>query len=205
MDAKKIRNPYYDEFLVARNDPDAISWDFQYGFTHKYAWAVPTPKALNTVAEFCPNGIVELGAGTGYWASLLRAMGVDVLAFDASPVQNNNNRHHRNAKPWTPIRRGFSTEAARHSDRVLMLSWPPKAPRPLSHRALAHYTGDKLVYVGQPKGGVTATPEFHDMLETDWELVLKMRLPNWKHIYNALYLYRRKTSVQSRQPESERR
>ena len=31
-------------------------------------------------------GIVEVGAGTGYWSWLLRSMGLDVVALDRSPV-----------------------------------------------------------------------------------------------------------------------
>lgn len=192
MNAKKLKNPYFEQFAAARKHTDAWQWDFQHSYNHKYSWAVPTPRALNEIAKFAPEGIIELGAGTGYWASLLREMGLDVLAFDASPVQLNRNRHHWNAKPHTAIRRGYAPEAGRHSDRVLMLCWPPQRHRPLSHRALAHYTGNKLIYIGQPAGGLTATVRFHEMIARDWELVFKLRLPFWKGIENNMYFYRRK-------------
>jgi hypothetical protein len=32
--------------------------------------------------------VVEVGAGTGYWAALLRARGVDVVAYDVRPPQH---------------------------------------------------------------------------------------------------------------------
>src|SRR3979411_2575044 len=41
----------------------------------RYAFAVPTDAALATLGRYAP--IVELGAGTGYWAFLLRGRGVD--------------------------------------------------------------------------------------------------------------------------------
>ena len=49
----------------------------------RYAWAVPDERALRILEHFGP--IVEVGAGKGYWASLLAARGVDVVAYDAMP------------------------------------------------------------------------------------------------------------------------
>ena len=46
----------------------------------KYAWAIPDERALQILASFSP--LIEIGAGRGYWARLLRDQGVDILAFD---------------------------------------------------------------------------------------------------------------------------
>jgi hypothetical protein len=51
-----------------------------------YSWAVPTDEAIAAIANASPFGVVEVGAGTGYWAMLLRHRGVDVLAYDRTPV-----------------------------------------------------------------------------------------------------------------------
>ncbi|EKX39850.1 hypothetical protein GUITHDRAFT_143229 [Guillardia theta CCMP2712] len=51
-----------------------------------YAWSVPCEEALRSIAQASPNGILELGAGTGYWASLLRSRGVPVVCYDRVPV-----------------------------------------------------------------------------------------------------------------------
>jgi hypothetical protein len=76
---------------------------------------------------------------------------------------------------------------------VLMLCWPQwKTHQPMSHRALANFTGDKLIYIGQKAGGVTGTAKFHAMLERDWQLVTRHRLLNWKGIEDSVYFYRRK-------------
>src|SRR5712675_189481 len=48
-----------------------------------FSWAVPNAPALEVLAAHAP--LVECGAGMGYWAALLRARGVDVLAYDAAP------------------------------------------------------------------------------------------------------------------------
>ncbi|GJP35479.1 hypothetical protein CLOM_g19996 [Closterium sp. NIES-68] len=54
-----------------------------------YAWAVPTEAALAAIKSAAgEEGIVEVGAGTGYWAALLRRRGVDVAAYDWTPLDS---------------------------------------------------------------------------------------------------------------------
>ena len=43
----------------------------------EYAWALPDERALRVLEAYAP--LVEVGAGKGYWASLLHARGVDVV------------------------------------------------------------------------------------------------------------------------------
>ncbi|KAK3255362.1 hypothetical protein CYMTET_35452 [Cymbomonas tetramitiformis] len=53
---------------------------------HLYAYATPCAAALEAIAGCAP--IVELGAGTGYWAHLLKARhpSARLLAFDVTPT-----------------------------------------------------------------------------------------------------------------------
>ncbi|CEG41978.1 uncharacterized protein PHALS_12285 [Plasmopara halstedii] len=46
----------------------------------KYSWAIPDERALQIIKHYGP--IVEMGAGSGYWARLLQLRGVDVIAYD---------------------------------------------------------------------------------------------------------------------------
>lgn len=50
---------------------------------HVYAYAAPNAAALEALLAQSP--LLELGAGTGYWARLLRGAGADVLALDIAP------------------------------------------------------------------------------------------------------------------------
>src|ERR1019366_9640348 len=49
-----------------------------------FAWAVPTEEAVRVVAKYSTR-VVEIGAGSGYWAWMMRQAGVTVAAFDADP------------------------------------------------------------------------------------------------------------------------
>src|SRR5882724_7117397 len=47
-----------------------------------FAWAVPTEDAIQTVSKYSTR-VVEIGAGSGYWAWTMRQAGIAVVAFDA--------------------------------------------------------------------------------------------------------------------------
>ncbi|MBS1805580.1 MAG: hypothetical protein JST28_19625 [Acidobacteria bacterium] len=61
---------------------------------------------MTAIARFAP--IVEIGAGTGYWASLMRLGGVDILCYDKNPPGHPDfaNHFHENAKCWTEVLSG---------------------------------------------------------------------------------------------------
>jgi len=52
----------------------------------KYAWAIPDDRAIMILAHLAP--VVEICAGTGYWASLVAAQGGQIEAFDRSPPEH---------------------------------------------------------------------------------------------------------------------
>merc|ERR1719359_185892 len=58
-----------------------------------YAYSVPTERALATLAKHAP--LLEVGAGTGYWAHLLEAQGVEIVAADLPAWQERFNKEHR--------------------------------------------------------------------------------------------------------------
>lgn len=61
----------------------------------QYSWAIPSPDTLRWILETVGDrGIVEMGAGTGYWASLLTLGGADVVAYDIAPPDQAENWYH---------------------------------------------------------------------------------------------------------------
>lgn len=100
---------------------------------------MPTDAALraiqDTVRAAAASGLVEIGAGTGYWAWLLRERGVDIVAYDRRPPSAPAvNGHHAvryqgeavNAPPFVEVVEGGPEMAAMHPDRALFLCWPPQ-------------------------------------------------------------------------------
>lgn len=132
--------------------------------TKSYAWAIPTPGDIAWIVETLDGrDVVEVGAGTGYWAWQLGQSGVDVAAYDAKPFEN----HWCGGAKYHSVRKGGPEMAAEFPRRALMLCWPPYDD-PMAEDALSCYKGDLLIYVGESDGGCTAGDGFFRLLERDW-------------------------------------
>jgi hypothetical protein len=187
-----------------------------------YAWGVPSEAALACLAKAAGSaGLVEVGAGTGFWSALLARRGVCVRAYDAAPVDcaGTHNGHHAvpgSAVPPPPFaavaRRDAAAAAAAHPRRALLLCWPPPEDveelspeaRSLAADALNAYRGTTVCYVGEGAPGVadaatpeahqpaTAGPAFFGALSRDWALQSHVPLPRWPQAYDSLTVWRRK-------------
>ncbi|WP_327065238.1 hypothetical protein [Kitasatospora sp. NBC_01302] len=132
-----------------------------------YSWALASRTALDWIAECLDGrGLLEVGAGSGYWAWLLRARGIDVLATDAASGTEQNGWTDR--FQFTAVRPGGAAEeAAAHPDRVLALLWPPYRD-PMAVDALRTYRGPGVLYLGDRPGGICAERSFFTELATHW-------------------------------------
>ena len=149
-----------------------------------HSWAVPTEEALDAIARHSPNGVVEIGAGTGYWAGLLRERGVNVVAYDVAPHDNAQAK----AK-WSEVEVGNHLNVLKHRDRSLMLCWPPYSTD-MASMALRRYHGNVVIYIGESAGGCNADEAFHEMLES-WKEIERIGLPQWPGINDRLVVYYR--------------
>jgi hypothetical protein len=167
----------------------------------RYAYAVPDAAALAALAALSP--LVEIGAGLGYWASLLAARGADIIAYDKQPP-GKNDWFDAEAKPYFAVRQGDAAAAAAHPERTLFVCWPPYSEGPAPTRpdvaaaALAAYRGTRLAYIGEGRYGCTAGQRFFDALERDWQLVQTIGLPNLPGVSDALFIYRRRSAARPR-------
>jgi hypothetical protein len=175
--------------------PEFAARDYACGH---WAWAVPNEEAIAMLVRHSP--IVEIGAGTGYWARLAAQAGADIVAYDSRVGQKG--RRTRRGTCWVakcgayfPVRRGGSYMVRYHRRRTLFLCWPPYKSR-MAEKALAGYQGRKVIYIGE-NGGCTASDEFHAMLEREWEMVDVIRIPQWHGIHDRMEVYQR-MAVQGR-------
>jgi hypothetical protein len=170
-----------------------------------FSFAIPTDEALDAIAALGP--VVEIGAGTGYWAKLLRWRGVDVAAYD---LLGEDHRH------WFPegcvadVLKGGVEKVIDHADRTLLLVWPPMSS--MATEAIRAYRaagGRRLVYVGEGSGGCTADADFFSLVgegycwecESDdetceerhpapeWRKVQTIEIPQWSGIHDHLTIY----------------
>jgi hypothetical protein len=167
----------------------------------RFSWAIPTDHALDVLARHAP--LVEGGAGMGYWAALLRARGVDIVAYDIAPPGVTRNEFHlAGRKPWTDVRAGSYVSAAKaHPARTLVLCWPPYDDESASYEPLRAYRGETIAFVGERGEGAAGSVRFHRELALNWTLVDEVALPRWPGLADGLYVYRRN---ERRQPHTVR-
>lgn len=145
-----------------------------------YAYAIPSPETVAWIREFCEAGpVVELGAGRGYWAAQLEHAGVKVDAFDSEPPDITDNISFPGAAGQRDIWHSvgdleqYSARTAGNADHTLLMCWPPGWGNPMASEALARFAahgGQRLIFIGEPKGGKTGDDAFFDALSEDWEI-----------------------------------
>jgi hypothetical protein len=200
----------------------SVSTDERDALIAKYGFAIPTDRALDAVAEWSPGGVVEVGAGCGYWARMLAERGVDVVAYDLAPAPSADNEWFAGTTPWYPVVPGDETVAARHPERTLLLVWPTRGEL-WPTRALEAFhdaAGRRVAYVGEGPGGRTGDDLFHAVLgdvttcvacrhgvadrpcicstTVRWKRCGEIALPHWDGYVDDLHLYERAPTGRSR-------
>lgn len=186
-------NPYLDLFrhlMASRPSPLLDLGERRRELASLFSWAIPTDAALELVSRYAP--LIECGAGMGYWLALLRARGVDAIGCDLRRPGRKNAFHRSARRPWTQIQYQSSVKAARrHSDRSLVLCWPPYADDAASYQVLRSYRGDVVIHVGEREEGATGSVRFHRELALNWTLAEELELPHWPRLQDRVMVYRR--------------
>lgn len=85
----------------------------------------PNDAAIDMLTARSP--LVEIGAGTGYWARSLRERGAEITAYDLNPPAPDSevlNSFHGRLPAFTEVKRG-GPKAASGSKHSLFLCYPP--------------------------------------------------------------------------------
>jgi hypothetical protein len=179
-------HPYHQEI---RRAMDTDPWGHRERLVTKYAWAIPNGAALAALARFGP--IVEIGCGTGYWASLMRERGIDVVAYDLHPPKAGNNSY-MDAEQYTTVVRGGANSVLRHADRTLFLCWPPPGSPMALNAVVNHYGAGGVHVITAADEGCCGTEEFWDLLEKRYRIIRRVDIPRWMIASDRMLVWRRK-------------
>jgi len=150
----------------------------------RYSWAVPSELAISTIVKYSP--LVEIGAGTGYWANLIQKFGGDIIAYD---LTNKINLYHPNtASTYFNIKNGSPKILKKHSNRNLFLCWPPYGNE-MAFDCLQTWRGEYLILIADQN--LSANSEFYQQL-SNFKMVEIISIPTWPNIYDRLYVMKRR-------------
>lgn len=170
-----LSNPMLEEFLAINGKPSIDYHRTKLAMT--YSWAMPSERAIRTIAIRSPRGVVELGAGTGYWAWMLATM-VDIVALDIKLPEA--------PFPWFLVQKGKEETVATLPERTLLMVYP----RGFAWDALSHYeqAGGKCVaIVGENE--IVASPAFFSKLEKEWTEADRFDLPSFCGIHDEIRIF----------------
>lgn len=184
---QKLLNCYLQEFKNKGEDTWKITSSTRQELVRKYSWAVPNDEAIELLVSLSP--VIEVGAGTGYWASLVKTAGGEIVALDKDPHKNDWVEGN-----WTRVDKFTSYYQLRKKDydnHTLFLCWPPYADS-MAFDCLKKYKGNQLVYVGEYSGGCCADDDFFNLLDEEWEEVTSIDIPQFSGMHDSLTHYIRK-------------
>ena len=154
-------------------------------------------ESLQRIYEFLgPRSTLSLGAGVAINEELLRRMGASIIATDAVP--------HDGVEEVDAL-----TAVQRYHSRCkqLFFCWPPPFSS-FPHAALLRYeelTGalpQRVVYIGEGMGGMTADDTFHTFLNDRYRLVGVLETIRFEGVEDAVYLYEA-MAVSARPPSTD--
>ncbi|TFG37253.1 MAG: hypothetical protein E4H39_02500 [Syntrophobacterales bacterium] len=193
-----IENPYLTEIseildaLKTKKVPNlsvALS-EYRPELITKYAFSIPVMETLEIIAGYSP--LVEIGAGTGYWAMCLAEAGAEIEAFDIKPPDENTpydwfDTNYWFGDTWYTVGEGDESMAAACPEMALFLSWPmPESP--MAYNALQHYKGaggHTVIYIGDARS--SGDERFHDEL-LSLTIVENRRIWSWPGVEERLII-----------------
>jgi hypothetical protein len=197
----KIRNPYLKKIrkVIDENpcsDPDqtaSLLLSMRNDFVTEYSFTIPYYEVLKIISGYTP--IVEIGAGSGYWARCLNEAGADVIAFDSAPPGEHAPWEWYKGNPWFDdswyqIHEGDESSAALHPECALFMAWPMPM-NPMAYNALSLYKrkgGKTLIYIGDPNPASSGDEHFYKLLYRHREIVNK-NLYGWPGISEKLLIF----------------
>ncbi|KAB8342776.1 hypothetical protein FH972_022374 [Carpinus fangiana] len=160
---------------------------------HHFGCVCPSFEALEIIRQLAHRwGVLELGSGNGYWAFMLRQLGVSVTAVD------NGDSLWRTMWIDDTVRedgvRYLGLSGGRHA--VLLLVYP-QTTTAFTKSVLANYRGDTICVAGtQNKNGFTAfsdrtIDEYMREEHPEFKMVIQTPLPSFAGKDEAFFVFER--------------
>jgi len=147
----------------------------------KYSFAIPDDNIIQMLARLSP--LIEIGAGTSYWAKLITEAGGDIIAFDTK-------KENRWTESYFDVQNGSCEHIKKHKDRTLFLCWSPYW-NDMDIQCLKLYEGQTVIYVGEGQHGCTGTNEFFEYLDEHFKEIDWFSLPQWPGMHDGLSIWKR--------------
>lgn len=159
---------------------------------HLYAYATVSPSSVRALAkvmvqELGSSTILELGAGTGYLAQVLKDNGLKIYAYDVAPTSTDKtgcwNEYHGRSPQFLLVHQGDEGVLRKHGHihkSVLLLCYPPPDSNfaEMALKLFARAGGRLLIFIGEFKG-LTGSCEFETCLVNSYQCIKRIPCYCW--------------------------
>jgi hypothetical protein len=174
----KILNQLYSKadpaYLISNTPIEAI----RAYLASVYSCAIPSDFLLKEIAKECP--LIEVGAGSGYWANLLQKQGAEIVAFDSGVDY---------VSRFFDVQTYNHDTLCAHKDKTLLLIWPSDGLSWASE-VLRSQIWKKVIYIGETRGGRMADSSFFDILDEKYKLEKSFSMPNYPGWNDRFFVYK---------------
>ena len=154
-------------------------------FTQTFGFAVLTHEEIRLIQGYGP--ILEIGAGTGYWAMELSHAGTSIIATGPGYSRE----YFRDSPRWTEVLPLEARDAIwQHPGRNLLMCWPHTAG--WTWEAARTFQGKHLIYVGENGMGCTGGPVLNETPEERYRLSREIEIPRFQGMHDRLQVWTRK-------------
>ena len=173
-----------------------------------YAYATLGPNSIDDIKSVCSSvGVFEAGAGTGYYASLLQAAGIDVKPSDIASTDASINEYHGSTPSFTDVENGgidkLKSDLRQFHHKslplpALLLCYPPPLSE-MAHDALRVFIGaggKQLIHIGEFQG-LTGSPTFEWLLLRNFRCVQRAPCLGWGTDASAVTVWESCTTTKS--------
>lgn len=140
-----------------------------------FGWTVPNDLAIDTCVAY--NPLVEIGAGLGYWAKLIRNKGGIIYTYDSNKS--------------LPVKEGFPPDILLHPEANLFICYPPFGGD-MASDCVRIFEGKYIIYVGEGPKGLSGSHQFPTKLSTEFDEIKRVAIPNWLGLSDDLTVWERK-------------
>jgi len=208
-----IDNPYLDlvESMAKKNVTNgyvSIDWNGKFNKMtswNTYCWGIiPTNDDACFISNFSP--IVEIGAGSGYWAYLIHQAGATIHSYDKFiPTAMKKTRFATNL--WFDVKEGGPEILSTYNKKwTLLLIRPPSNPdlAPMAKECLKNFKGNRFIYAGE-MCKTNANASFFKHLYANFDEIFSKDLAYTSQNPNYLKLYHRKAIAEQEKQYCDKR
>lgn len=186
-----------DSLIQKELHQDWDLWDLRKATINKSAWFIADTPTLDKIANFLRGKrVLEIAAGTGYFALQMRHRGVsDYRAIDSRESYYNADDINYGVEVVSFYALSLK-ELARYD--VIVITWPPYDSKLAYDIAKAMRKGQTLIYQGE-LWGCTGSDEYHRYLDkyflrTDAIFNEEHETPSWRIVKDRWHTYVKESS-----------